>query len=104
MILKLHFFPSSGKEFLEGALRDVTRRLQQLYVNVWQTVRPVKIKQRIETVAYHYSLRMLQYSTAVEAIYTKKPDRFQLIINAVQEIKLTYEIKVDSHKTEPFLQ
>lgn len=85
---------------LRGTLSDVTRQLQQLYVNVWQTG-PVKIKQCTETVAYHYSLHMLQQSTAVEAICTKKPDRFQLIINAVQEIKLTYEIKVDLHITEP---
>lgn len=46
----------------EGVLRvsgDVTRQQQQLYVNVWQTG-PFKIKQCTETVAYHYSLHMLQ--------------------------------------------
>lgn len=66
----------------------MTRQQQQPYVNVWQTG-PVKIKQCTETAAYHYSLHMLQYSTAVDAVYTMKPDGFepQLIIRAVSNMK-----------------
>lgn len=55
----------------------MTRQQQQLYVNVWQTS-PFKIKQCTETVAYHYSLHMLQWSTAVDAVCTKKPNGVQL--------------------------
>lgn len=79
MLLKLQgFFPVMGREgIVERTGRDVTRQQQQLYVNVWQTG-PVKIKQCTETIAYHYSLHMLQYSTAVNAVCTQKPDGFKL--------------------------
>lgn len=58
----------------------MTRQHQQLYVNVWQAG-PVKIKQCTETVADHYSLHTLLYSTAVDAVCTKRLDglEFHLI-------------------------
>lgn len=68
-------------------MRDVTRQQQQFYVNVWQTG-PVKIKECTETAAYHYSLRMLQYSTAVDAVCTKQPDGAELhLINTKVQIQ-----------------
>lgn len=77
------FFSLAGEGVLGASERgrDVTRQQQQQpYVNVWQTW-PFKIKQCTETRAYHYSLHMLQWSTAVDAVCTKKPDGFKIIDN-----------------------
>lgn len=86
-------------------------------MNVWQT-RPFKIKSCTETVAYHYSLHMLQKSTAVDAVCTKKPGKFQLHLNikgvfsilkqrqrnAVQEITPTImKLKLTLIETPQFL-